>query len=95
MADDSKTSIASAHFKKLQKAEDGKKAMSEYEAERAAVEAKTQRLRELRLARDAASPPPAPAKAPSGAKKSTTKSKKTAGTLGGWLASQKASGRRS
>jgi hypothetical protein len=37
----------------MQRAEDGRKAMLEYEAERAAVRAKTERLRKLRLAREA------------------------------------------
>lgn len=54
MSDNPKVDRANAQFAKLQRAEDGKKAMSEYEAERAAVRAKTERLRALRLARDAA-----------------------------------------
>ena len=45
---------ADAQFRKLQRAEDGKKAMAEYEASVTAVRAKTAKLRELRLARDAA-----------------------------------------
>lgn len=67
MSDDSKTQRANTQFRKLQRAEDGKKAMSEYEAEGAAMRAKTEKLRALRLARDsaerAAAPQPAvPAK---------------------------------
>ena len=54
LADNSKKDEAQRQFNKLQKAEDGKKAMSEYEAEAAAIRAKTERLRALRLARDAA-----------------------------------------
>ena len=50
----SKKDDAKAQFDKLQRAEDGKKALSEYEAEAVAVRAKTARLRALRLARDAA-----------------------------------------
>lgn len=45
---------AEANFKKEQKAREGMKAMAEYEAARAAVRAKTARLRALRLAKEAA-----------------------------------------
>ena len=61
MADNSKKNAANVQFNKLQRAEDGKRAMMEYEAAAAANRAKTARLRELRLARDAelaANPPP-------------------------------------
>lgn len=54
MADNSKKDAADVQFRKVQRAEDGKKAMSDYEAEVAATRAKTARLRALRLARDAA-----------------------------------------
>jgi hypothetical protein len=54
LSDNPKVDRANAQFAKLQRQQDGKKAMSEYEAERAAVRAKTERLRALRLARDAA-----------------------------------------
>ena len=50
---DQKGDAANAQFKKLQRAADGKKAMSEYETEAAAVAAKTARLRALRLAKEA------------------------------------------
>ena len=43
-----------ASFKKEQRAREGVKAMAEYEAARAAVRAKTARLRALRLAKEAA-----------------------------------------
>ncbi len=43
-----------AQFRKLPGVEDGKTIMSEYEAGAAVVAAKTARLKELRLARDAA-----------------------------------------
>jgi hypothetical protein len=52
---------AAARFAKLQRADDAKKAMSEYEIQAAATRQKTARLRALRLARDAAAPPPEPA----------------------------------
>jgi hypothetical protein len=45
---------AEAQFKKAQRATEGAKAMSEYIAERAAERAKTARLKELRLAKEAA-----------------------------------------
>ena len=53
MAEDRKSSTEQ---RKLRQAEDGKKAMQEYEAEAAATRAKTERLRALRLARDAGAP---------------------------------------
>jgi multidrug efflux pump subunit AcrA (membrane-fusion protein) len=54
VADHTKTPHRSdAQLKKLQRVEDGRKAMAEYEAEQAAVRAKTERLRALRLAREA------------------------------------------
>ena len=43
-----------AQFKKAQRATEGAQAMSEYNAERQAERAKTARLRELRLAKEAA-----------------------------------------
>lgn len=70
MADDSKKIAANIQFNKLQRAEDGKRAMMEYETAAAASRTKTARLRALRLARDAqeaaaaaAAPPPAKKKA--------------------------------
>jgi hypothetical protein len=45
---------ADASFKKEERARDGAKAMMEYEAEGRAVRAKTERLRALRLAKEAA-----------------------------------------
>lgn len=53
MAIDSRKHKADAQFRKTQRAEDGKKAMSEYEANAAAIRTKTARLKALRLARDA------------------------------------------
>jgi hypothetical protein len=96
LADRSKKDEAQLQFNKLQKAEDGKKAMSEYEAQAAAIRAKTERLRALRLARDAAQEAsPAPTK-PAGAKKPSAKKKGgTSATLSDWLKSQQQSGRRS
>jgi hypothetical protein len=45
---------ADASFKKEERARDGAKAMMEYEADGRAVRAKTERLRALRLAKEAA-----------------------------------------
>jgi hypothetical protein len=55
MAEQSKErSQAEARFKKAQRATEGAQAMSEYNAERKAERAKTERLRALRLAKEAA-----------------------------------------
>jgi hypothetical protein len=86
---------------KAKREADGKKAMAEYEANADAVRAKTEKLRALRLARDAAMPPAAPkaAKAKSagtGTKSATgtkSKSKKAdAGKLSDWIKKQQDSG---
>jgi hypothetical protein len=75
LADDSKKNAANNQFRKLRQAEEGKRAMSEYENNAIASRAKTARLRELRLARDAevaaalAAAPPALAKKKKAAKK--------------------------
>jgi hypothetical protein len=53
LTDHMKIHRSDAQIKKMQRAEEGRKAMLEYEAERAAVRVKTERLRELRLAREA------------------------------------------
>ena len=93
MADQPRKQNADTQFKKLQRAEDGKKAMLDYEAAAAAVRAKTERLRALRLAREAelkaAAPPPAPPKA----KRATKKTKEAAGgNLAEWLNDRERSG---
>lgn len=98
MADRSKIDAAQAGFKKLMRDQDGKKAMSEYETEGAAVRAKTERLRALRLARDAAEGnAPAPVatptkKAASAKKKSAKKAKGAGGSLSNWLKDREGSG---
>lgn len=53
LSGDTKIHRSEAQLKKLQRAEDGRKAMAEYEAEQVAVRARTDRLRALRLAREA------------------------------------------
>lgn len=92
MADDVGSGKARAEHKKLQQAEDGRKAMLDYEAEAAALRAKTEKLRALRLAREAAAPP-VPAKAPS-KKKAAKTSKEKPKPLSEWLNEQKKDGRR-
>jgi hypothetical protein len=86
-------SPAEAQALKARRDADGKKAMAEYEASAEATRAKTERLRALRLARDAALPPVvAPVK---GAKKTkSAKAKKEApGKLSDWIKGQEDSGR--
>ena len=53
MAINPKTATADAQFKKAQRDQDGKKAAAEYEARGAAIRIQTEKLRALRLARDA------------------------------------------
>jgi hypothetical protein len=93
MADKSKKHDANVQFAKLQRAEDAKKAASEYETAATALRAKTERLKALRLARDAeeaAAPKPA---AP--AKKTPAKKKKAStGSLSDWLNGEAKEGRR-
>ena len=91
---------------RARQAEDGKKAMAEYEANAAATRAKTEKLRALRLAKEAAEEaapkPPAKTKAKSGTNKAginksgtkTAKKKKApAGKLSDWLEGQTDGGR--
>ena len=74
LADDSKKNAANNQFRKLRQAEEGKRAMTEYENNAIASRAKTARLRALRLARDEAeaaalaAAPPAPVKKKKAAK---------------------------
>jgi len=90
MADHSKKDEAYQQFKKLQRVEDGKKAMSEYEAEGAAIRARTAKLKALRLARDAAEAAAAPAAAAAKPKKKAAK--KTPESLAKWLSDREGSG---
>jgi hypothetical protein len=96
LADKSKTHTANAQFMKLQRAEDGKKAMSEYETAAAALRAKTVRLRALRLAKEAEEGS-APAKAPAAGKvkKAKASTKKSSSTLSTWLSEQQKDGHKS
>jgi|HubBroStandDraft_1064217.scaffolds.fasta_scaffold1068282_1 hypothetical protein len=81
---------ANAQFAKAQRAHDAKKATQEYESSAVALRAKTERLKALRLERDAANPPPAPA-----APKRKAKKKAPSGSLTNWLDGQAKEGRNS
>jgi len=74
MAEKSNKHAAIAQFAKIQRANDAKTATAEYETAAAAIRAKTERLKALRLARDAAAPPPQPAPLKRKAKKKSTDS---------------------
>ena len=79
-------------LRKLQQAEDAKKAMAEYHAQAAAVDANTERLRALRLAKEAADAAAAPAKTVK--KKAAKKAgeKKSTESLSQWLKERESSG---
>jgi hypothetical protein len=81
---------ADAHFSKLPGVDDGKTIMTESEAIVAAVAAKSVRLKELRLARDAAEQA-APAIAVKKGKKNS-KEKRPAVSLSEWLKNRQAAG---
>lgn len=71
MANDLEKAKAKTQAMRAWQAEDGRKAMAEYEANIVATREKTERLRALRMAREAAqakAPPAAPAKPKSKAK---------------------------
>jgi ketosteroid isomerase-like protein len=87
MAENSNKQAANAQFAKLQRADDAKKAMSDYESDAVALRKKTERLKALRLARDAAAPQPAAPKQKS--------RKKAKGSLSDFLAGQAKEGRNS
>lgn len=90
---DPKNDKASTDFRKAQQAEDGRKAMQDYEAEAAALRAKTEKLRAARLAREAAAPP-APVRAAPAKGRKTSKTAKTKGRpLSEWLSDQRKDGR--
>jgi hypothetical protein len=83
----SKKHEANAQFAKLQRANDAKQATSDYEATAVALRAKTERLKALRLARDAAAGPLEPAAPKRKGKKKSTDS------LSDWLDGQAKEGR--
>jgi hypothetical protein len=81
---------AGAQFGKMQRAAIAKKGPSDYETRAEALRAKMEKLKALRLARDAANPP-----APAAPKKRKAKSKGPSGSLSDWLDGQAKEGRRS
>jgi hypothetical protein len=83
----SKHDAGAQQLAKLQRANDAKKAASDYEAAAEALRAKTEKLKALRLARDAAAPPQPPAK------KRRSKAKGQSGSLSDWLDGQAKEGR--
>jgi hypothetical protein len=87
MAEKSGKHEANAQFAKLQRAEDAKMATSEYESAAAALRAQTERLKALRLARDAVLPQP---KLSAAKRKGKQNSK---GSLSEWLDGQAKDGR--
>jgi hypothetical protein len=74
---------------KAQRAEDGRRAMRDYESAADALRAKTARLRELRLARDAATVP-APSAQPR--KRPAQRAKAKSESLAAWLKDRDDSG---
>src|SRR5580704_799249 len=86
---------ADAHFSTLPGVDDRKTIMTESEAVATAVAAKSARLKELRLARDAAeqAAPAIPAKkAGKQSSKQTAKKKRPAVSLSDWLKNRQAAG---
>jgi len=81
---------AGAQFGKMQRAAIAKKGPSDYETRAEALRVQTEKLKALRLARDAANPPPPPA-----APKRKRKTKGPSGKLADWLDGQAKEGRRS
>jgi hypothetical protein len=79
------------------RAADGKKAAAEYEAQAAALRVKTERLKALRLAKEAAEGSASPNKiaSPKTFTKAPrrSKSKRASGTLSDWLKDQERGGR--
>lgn len=94
MADSIRADRANAQFRKLQRAEEGKKALSDYEIQQAAVRAKTARLRALRLAHEVANPPEPVVSKPARKKPAKKAKTKSAGTLANWLRDQEKTGHR-
>jgi hypothetical protein len=88
---DSKKNAAREQFK-VQRADDAKKALSEYEADAAAILAKTERLKALRLAKEAAEPKAPAKKGAATKKKGTKKSKEASPSLSAWLKDRQSSG---
>ena len=95
MDDTSEKNAATAQSAKDQRLNDARQAMAEYDAAAIATRAKTERLRALRLARDAANlPAPAKKRKAAGGKKGKSGGAQAAGNLADWLDEQAKQGRR-
>ena len=92
MTDEAAKARANTQFVRAQQAEDGRKAMAEYEAKAAATREKTERLRALRLAKEAADAKVAPPPKAKGKGKAAKKPARVAGKLSDWLEDQQESG---
>jgi len=90
----SPTQLARLEKQKIASTE-GAKAMADRQASAIAVRKNMERLRALRMAKEAEEAAHAPAVAPSGKKKKTGAKKAKAPPLSEWLASQKDTGRAS
>jgi hypothetical protein len=88
MADNPKRQEANVKFAKLQRGQTAQRATADYEIEAVALRAKTERLKALRLQRDAAAPKPAPA-----APKGKSKKRGSGSSLSDWLDGQAKEGR--
>lgn len=93
MSDKTRTPHGQAQFEKKQiNAREGQKALAQYDAEARAVRANMEKLRALRLAKEAAeaaAAPPAPAKKAAAPKK---KKAEAPAKLSDWLANQQKGG---
>ncbi|MFL5000552.1 MAG: hypothetical protein ACJ8DY_09230 [Xanthobacteraceae bacterium] len=94
MANEGNKNHAVGQLTPAQRAADGKKATADYEAQASAVRAKTERLRALRLAREAAEGTAAPKRPAATKKRSANKAGSAASNLADWLNDQEKSGRR-
>jgi hypothetical protein len=83
-----------AQLRNAQRPAGGKKAMADYEAEAIAIRQKTERLKALRLAKEAAEKTAAPTAAAAPTKRPAKKDKEPSATLSEWLKDRERGGRR-
>jgi hypothetical protein len=76
------------------RAQEGKKAMAEYEAQAVALRAKTERLKALRLAQEGTADPVTPRKVSAPKRSSGKKAKRPSGSLSAWLKDRESGGHR-
>src|SRR5262249_56814503 len=94
LADQGNRNQSHAPSKNAQGPADGRKAVADYEAEAAAIRAKTERLKALRLAKEAAEGTAAPKRAEPVSRRATRRGKAPSATLSEWLKDQERGGRR-